>query len=143
MAALFFPGTAENRPGRATVALPGLLRISNRRFQEWTARLSQDFSPLQKVSQTKVLAVRGLRSGRKMDTHQSLHRACKLSRSSAGCVVQTRAVRMANASAVQNIFQEAARFLYEDREGAALRRHNRYAGTPVNTTAMPTSARPG
>lgn len=32
----------------------------------------------------------------------------------------TRAVRMANASAVQNNFQETARFLYEDREGCAI-----------------------
>ena len=32
----------------------------------------------------------------------------------------TRAVRMANASMVQSNFQEAAKFLYEDREGAAI-----------------------
>src|SRR5687767_6881691 len=32
----------------------------------------------------------------------------------------TRAVRMANAAAGQNNFQQLARFLYEDREGCAL-----------------------
>src|SRR6478672_34336 len=32
----------------------------------------------------------------------------------------TRALRMANASAAQNNFQQLARFLYEDREGCAL-----------------------
>jgi len=40
------------------------------------------------VSPTKVLAMQGLRLGREMDTHQFLHRACELSPSSAGYVVQ-------------------------------------------------------